>query len=168
MTTATAFPDTTAAAMRRRARLMRIANIPMRRLLALPFPTPLSRRLMVVTFTGRRTGRIYRQPVSYVRDGDTLLTPGGGRWKLNLRPDQPVRIRLLGRDRRAVPELVRDPGEIGGLLGRMTAQNPRITTFVPFVGSDGTIDPTALSRAAAHGFCIVRWHVDPERAESER
>jgi hypothetical protein len=70
----------TAARMRRQARLMRIINVPMRRLLRLPFPTPISRQLMLITFPGRKTGRIYHQPVSYVVDGDTLLSPGGGRW----------------------------------------------------------------------------------------
>jgi hypothetical protein len=56
------------------ARFMRVINLPMRQLLRLPFQTPLSRRLMLLSFTGRRTGRQYRQPVSYVPDGDTLLT----------------------------------------------------------------------------------------------
>ena len=70
--------------LRREARLMRLVNPPMRRVLALPFSTPLSKRLMLLYLTGRRSGRSYRQPVSYVRDGDSLLTPGGGNWKLNL------------------------------------------------------------------------------------
>jgi hypothetical protein len=47
-------------------------------LLGLLFPTPKSKRLMLVHHTGRVTGKHYRQPVSYVRDGDILLTPGGG------------------------------------------------------------------------------------------
>jgi hypothetical protein len=40
---------------------------------------------MLLSLRGRKCGKMYRQPVSFVRDGDTLLTPGGGRWKLNLR-----------------------------------------------------------------------------------
>jgi hypothetical protein len=64
----------------------------MRALLRLPFPTPLSARLMLISFTGRKTGKVYHQPVSYVRQGDTLLTPGGGNWKWNLRDGQPVHI----------------------------------------------------------------------------
>jgi hypothetical protein len=63
------------------AKVMRVINIPMRRVLGLPIATPLSGRLMLVYLTGRRTGRSYRQPVSYVRQGQTLLTPGGGNWK---------------------------------------------------------------------------------------
>ena len=74
--------ETTAATperMERRARRMKRANVPMRAVLALPFKTPLSKRLMLVFHTGRKTGRSYRQPVSYVHDADTLLTAGGGR-----------------------------------------------------------------------------------------
>jgi hypothetical protein len=66
---------------------MRLVNLPMRRILALPFPTPLGKRLMLAYLTGRSSGKSYRQPVSYVKDGDSLLTPGGGNWKLNLEPD---------------------------------------------------------------------------------
>jgi hypothetical protein len=150
----------TMAAARRQARTMRIVNVPMRRLLQLPFPTPLSRRLMLLYFTGRRTGRAYRQPVSYVADGDTLLSPGGGNWKLNLCQDEAIRVRLRGRDVRARPEFVRDPADVLRLLVRMTAANPRLRSFLPFAGPGGHIDQARLTAALAHGFCVVRWHLD--------
>src|SRR4029453_12936015 len=86
------------AAMARRARMMRRVNKVMRPVLGLPFPTTLSTRLMLLTHTRRPPGRRYRQPVSYVRDGDVLLTPGGGSWTRNLRDGEPVTIRLRGRD----------------------------------------------------------------------
>src|SRR6266536_1336677 len=79
-------------------RVFRVVNVPMRAVLGLPFATPPSRRLMLVFLTGRRTGKSYRQPVSYVRDGTVLLTPGGGKWKLNLTDGRPERIRLRRRD----------------------------------------------------------------------
>jgi len=146
--------------LRRRARLMRVVNVPMRRLLKLPFATPLSRRLMLLTFTGRKTGRVYQQPVSYVADGAELITPGGGRWTLNLSDQRPIRVRLHGHDRRAVPELVRDPAEVTRLLQRMLAANPRLASFVPVVGPDRQVDQARLTEALEHGFCIVRWHLD--------
>ena len=147
-------------ARHRMARRMRLLNVPMRRVLGLPFPTPLGRRLMLLFFTGRKTGRLYRQPVSYVTDGDTLLSPGGGNWKRNLREGEPIRIRLRGRDIAARPQFVRDAAEVERLLRRMMAANPRLTSFVPFIGADGRIDPAGLAAGLAHGFCIVRWHID--------
>jgi deazaflavin-dependent oxidoreductase (nitroreductase family) len=155
-------------ARRRRQARMRLVNIPMRRLLQLPFATPLSRRLMLLHYTGRKSGRAYRQPVSYVPDGDTLLTPGGGNWKRNLREREAITVRLRGRDRQACPEFIRDPVEVERLLRKMMAANPRLTSFVPFIGSDGRINQAGLSVAVAHGFCLVRWHLDPLTADEQR
>jgi hypothetical protein len=126
----------------RRARMMRRVNVPMRVVLGLPFKTPLSTRLMLVFYTGRKTGRKYRQPVSYVRDGDTF------------------RLRLAGRFVLARPELVSDADEVDRLLRHMMADNPRLTSFVPFIERDGTIDRDKLETALSHGFCVVRWHLD--------
>ena len=148
------------AAKRRRARTMRAVNVPMRAVLSLPFATPLSRNLMLISYTGRKTGKAYRQPVSYVRDGDTLLTPGGGRWTLNLADRRPVRIRLRGRDVTARPELATEPAEVERLLGVITRENPQAARFIPIPRRpDGRLDPDALDAALRHGFSIVRWHV---------
>ena len=113
-----------AAAMRRRSRIFRVVNVPMRAVLSLPFPTPLSRNLMLVRYTGRKSGRVYRQPLSYARDGAALLTPGGGRWTLNMEGGRPLQIRLRGRDVSARPELVREPGEVERLLDVIVAGEP--------------------------------------------
>jgi hypothetical protein len=148
------------AAMQRRARIMRAVNVPMRAVLGLPFPTPLGGNLMLISFTGRTSGKAYRQPVSYVRDGDVLLTPGGGRWTLNLAGGRPARLRVRGRDVAARPELVTDPAELERLLGVIATKNPRAARFIPIPrGPDGRLDPDALGAALRHGFCIVRWHL---------
>jgi hypothetical protein len=140
---------------------MRIVNVPMRLLLSLPFRTPLGNRLMLVYLTGRKTGRHYRQPVSYTRDGDTLLTPGGGRWKLNLTPGRPAHLRLRGHDITARPELIGDPEQIDQLLTRMTETNPAVARFVPIPRQpNGHLDPDRLQTAIRYGFRIVRWHLD--------
>src|SRR3984885_3635104 len=147
------------AAMQRRARIMRAVNVPMRAVLSLPFATPLSGNLMLISYTGRKSGKAYRQPVSYVRDGDVLLTPGGGRWTLNLAGGRPARLRLGGRAAPARPELVTDPAELERLLGVIAEKNPRAARFIPIPRRpDGRLDPGALDAALRHGFCIVRWH----------
>jgi hypothetical protein len=47
--------------------VFRVLNVPMRFVLGLPVATPLGKRLMLVFLIGRKTGRQYRQPVSYIR-----------------------------------------------------------------------------------------------------
>jgi deazaflavin-dependent oxidoreductase (nitroreductase family) len=120
---------------------------------------------MLISFTGRKTGKAYQQPVSYVQQDNTLLTPGGGKWKLNLREDQPVRIRLRGQDVLARPELIKDPDEIERLLAIMTEANPTVSAFVGIPkGPDGRLDHGRLETAINYGFRIVRWHLGEERA----
>ena len=148
------------ARLQRQARLMNAINVPMRLLLQLPFATPLSSQLMLLTLRGRKSGKIYRQPVSFVRDGETLLTPGGGRWKLNLREGECISVRLAGRDRLGRPELISNVDEVETLLRKMMRLNPRMTSFVPIAGPQGQIDRQQLENAVRYGFVIVRWHFD--------
>lgn len=149
--------------LRRRARVMKRINVPMRFILGLPLKTPLSARLMLLSYTGRKTGRAYRQPVSYVPDQNMLLTPGGGKWTLNLQEGEPVKVRLAGRDVEARPEFVRDADEVERLLRYMMTKNRRLASFVPFVERNGVIDRAKLENAINHGFAIVRWHLGPAR-----
>jgi hypothetical protein len=147
--------------MRRlQAGMMAIFNVPMRLLLGLPFATPLSGRLMLISYTGRKTGKAYRQPVSYVQQGNTLLTPGGGNWKWNLQDGLPVHIHLRGRVVLAQPELVTEPDEIEKLLAVMTAAKPAVGAFVGVPnGPDGRLERERLETAVRYGFRIVRWHL---------
>jgi hypothetical protein len=128
-------------------------------MLGLPFPTPAGRRLMLVHLTGRRTGRSYRQPVSYVRHEGTLLTPGGGNWKLNLTEGRTQRIRLRGRDIDARPEIISETGTVEQLLGVMVEHNPMVAKFVGVPRTaDGGFDRERLQTALRYGFRIIRWH----------
>jgi hypothetical protein len=161
----TAFPDSAAAAGRRQARIMRVINVPMRAALSLPFRTPLSANLMLVSYTGVKSGKAYLQPVSYARDGETLLTPGGGNWTRNLGGHREVRLRFRGREVPAHADLVSDPGEVERLLGVIAAGNPRAMRYIPIPRrADGRLEPDALAAAISHGFRIVRWHLHDQPA----
>ena len=65
-------------------RVMGTLNALPKFVLRLPFQTPISHRLILLTYTGCKSGRSYTIPVSYVEQGKTLLIPGGGAWKINL------------------------------------------------------------------------------------
>lgn len=152
-------PSVRSPRLARRASIMRVINVPMRMVLGLPFSTPLSRQLMLLFITGRKTGKRYIQPVSYVPDGDTLLTPGGGKWTLNLREGQPVRLRLRGRDVSATPEIIGDAAEVERLLRTMVSANSSVASFVPVVGPGGQIDRDRVEAAVRYGFRIIRWRL---------
>ena len=133
----TAFPDDAAAAGRRQARMMRVVNVPMRAVLSLPFPTPLSANLMLVSYTGVKSGKAYLQPVSYARDGETLLTPGGGRWTLNLKGGRTVTLRLRGRNVPAQRRLDHRPGRGGATARRHRRRQPARDAVYPAAAPRG-------------------------------
>jgi deazaflavin-dependent oxidoreductase (nitroreductase family) len=92
--------------------LLRIANPCVKAILRSPLHPLLSKRVMVLTVTGRRSARTYSLPVGRHESGDgTLLLSAGGAWRHNLRGGADVRVTLDGRERRGHAVLVEDPDE---------------------------------------------------------
>lgn len=142
---------------RRPSRLQRYGDAFVRALLRCPAHRLLSGRLLIVTVTGRRTGRVYRLPVGYAKHEGTLLIGTAGTWRRNLRPDEPVTVRLRGRDRRADPEVVTDETEAAGLYRVILRHNPVHGRFAGIgVDPDGGPNRNDLRRALARGTAVVR------------
>lgn len=86
----------------------KIGNFFMKLILRSPLHGMLSKNTMLLTVTGRKSGRQYTLPVNYVQDAGYLLVvsqPGRTWWK-NLRGGAPIRLRLRGEDRTGQAELV--------------------------------------------------------------
>lgn len=116
----------------------------------------MSRRLLLLRFTGRKTGRTYATPVSYVQEGDELLVPGGGRWWKNLLSG-PVSVRLRGDWLPVASEVIGDPPAMADVLGRMMAANPALEVLTGIRrGPDGRPELRSLERERNRGFVIVR------------
>jgi deazaflavin-dependent oxidoreductase (nitroreductase family) len=144
-----------------RERIMAALNVPIKFILRLPFQTPLSRRLMLLSFTGRKTGRAYTIPVSYVQQGDTLLVPGGGAWERNLETGRSVRVMLRGVERAARVKVVKEANEVEQLVTEMMAANPALAGFIGVPRrSDGRPDRSRLGEALRAGFAVVRLRLE--------
>jgi F420H(2)-dependent quinone reductase len=57
----------------------------------------LNSRYLVIEFTGRKTGRIFRTPVAYVADGERVLLSTDSPWWRNFITPAPVRLWPRGR-----------------------------------------------------------------------
>ena len=79
--------------------LTRAGNPFVSALLRSPLHGLLGAKFMLVTVTGRKTGRTYTTPVNYVRRGDTLtvISRRGRTWWRNLSEPAPVLVRLRGK-----------------------------------------------------------------------
>src|SRR5881628_2120724 len=121
----------------------------------------MSGRLMLLSFTGRRTGRSYTTPVSYVREGTNLFVPGRGAWWKNLTSGT-ARV-LQGTWHVVTPEVIREPVALSAVLGRMLAINPAMAVFTGIrPGSDGRPFAKSLERERRRGFVVVRLHLSAE------
>ena len=122
----------------------------------------LSSRLMLLSFSGRKTGRSYTTPVSYVREGADLLVPGGGAWWKNLAGSS-ARVRLQGEWKSVTPVVIYEPDELSETLGRMLAANPAIALFTGIQPeTNGRPITESLDRERNRGFVIVRLHINNE------
>jgi deazaflavin-dependent oxidoreductase (nitroreductase family) len=144
-------------------RVVRYFNPVARFVLGTPLHALMSGRLMLLSFTGRTTGRSYTTPVSYVRDGNSLLVPGGGTWWKNLENGPHARVCLRGVWKGVTPVVISEPIPVAELMQRMLADNPAIAVFTAVKpGPDGRPDAAALERELRRGFVVVRLRLDDE------
>jgi hypothetical protein len=92
--------------------VLQVINPAIRAVLRSPLHRLLSRRLMVLTVTGRTTGRTYSIPVGRHEADGLLIVSASGAWRHNLRGGAPVRVTIEGRDRFAHADLEEDPFEV--------------------------------------------------------
>jgi deazaflavin-dependent oxidoreductase (nitroreductase family) len=99
-----------------------VINPLVERLLRSPLHGVVSDSLMLITFTGRKTGNEYTTPVGYRQSGDTLTVFTQSDWWKNLRGGQPVRVHLRGEERSGVAEATADPDAVAERVRRFVAE----------------------------------------------
>jgi hypothetical protein len=93
--------------------LMRILNRVLRVMLATPLAGSARKRMMVVTFKGRKTGRQYSIPLSAHRVDNHLYALTNAPWKNNFRDGIPAEVLIDGKRRQMRGELITDPAFVG-------------------------------------------------------
>lgn len=98
--------------------LLRLVNPVLGILLRTPLAGSARKQLMVLSFTGRKTGREFSIPLSaHVIDGD-LYALTGAAWKQNFRGGAPARVVYDGRTTAMRGELIRDRDVVSDLFLR--------------------------------------------------
>ena len=70
---------------------------------------------MIIHHTGRRTGKQYEVPISYLRNGNSILAftiGGGANWYKNVQQNPDVTLEIKGEQIPARAELVTDPAAV--------------------------------------------------------
>lgn len=80
------------------ALLYKLLNPITKAILRSPLHRIISRRIMIITFTGRRTGKKYATPVSYWQDDSVVLCATNSIWWRNIGDGAPVMVHIKGLD----------------------------------------------------------------------
>ncbi|MBS2532413.1 nitroreductase family deazaflavin-dependent oxidoreductase [Catenulispora sp. NF23] len=136
---------------------MSMLDATMRSILRSPLHGMVSKKMLIVTVTGRKSGRVYANPVGYVESGGDLLIGTAAKWRRNLVPGEPVPITWRGRDTVADWEVITDEEEIAEPYRVVIAGNPshRKRSGVS-LDADGNVDRDQLRGALARGAAVVR------------
>ena len=64
----------------------------------------IDRKILLITFTGRKSGKTYTTPVSYSQSGDQVVIFTHADWWKNLRNGVPVSLRIRGQELQGLAE----------------------------------------------------------------
>lgn len=117
--------------------VMRAMNAVLRVLLRSPLHGVMSGKTLILGFTGRKSGRRYVTPMSYVRVGDEVVMSTEAPWWKNLAGGAPVEMRLRGEVRSGVAEAVADEEGAAEVLKTILRHYPEYRRFVGVTVDEG-------------------------------
>jgi len=121
----------------------KLVNPIMKLLLSSPLHGLMSSNLMLLKFSGRKTGRRISVPVGYVRQENHLIVFTFGKWWRNLQNNAEVTLRLQGKDMKGRANVVSDLHTIADMINMVVdIRGPEMATRLGFerVPKDASLD----------------------------
>ena len=125
-------------------------NKTMQFILRSPLHGMVSKTILLITFTGRKSGKIYTTPVDYSQDGDQVFIFTHANWWKNLRSGAPVTLRLRGREFQGLAEPVAEDKQ--AVAAGLSAHLRKVPFDAKFYGvtfdDQGNPNPEQVAQAA--------------------
>jgi hypothetical protein len=132
-------------------------------LLRSPLHSAMSGSTLLITYTGRKSGKQYTLPVSYLRKDNTLtaFSSRSRNWWRNLRGEAPVELLLQRQVHRAVGEVMEDSAEVVEGLRAYLLQAPQLARFFKIAfDEEGKPDQGDLEREA-EDLVLIKFRLSP-------
>jgi deazaflavin-dependent oxidoreductase (nitroreductase family) len=143
---------------------MRTGNLIFAGILRSPLHGMISKNFMLVSVTGRKSGKIYTTPVNYHRQDEALrvVSQSERTWWRNLRGEGArVMLRLQGKDVVAWGRVLETEPDITEALGAYLSREPQNARYLGIkLGPNGQPEPEDI-RQAAEGKVIVEFQPQP-------
>jgi deazaflavin-dependent oxidoreductase (nitroreductase family) len=129
----------------------------MKFILRSPMHGMVSKTMLLITFTGRKSGNTYTTPVDYSQDGDQVTIFTHANWWKNLVGGASVTLRMRGRDLQGIAEPVaEDKGAVAAGLAAHLRKVPSDAKYYQ-VTFDDHGDPKAQEvEQAAQSVVMIR------------
>ncbi len=128
-----------------------IGNSFLKAVLNSPLYPLLGNSFALITFTGRKTGRVYATPVNVTKDGDrfTIVSLKSRNWWRNLRGGSMAMLRVTGKEHPVRAEVVEDDIAVAAGLEEHFKRHPRYAQYLHVrLAQDGQPVREDLERAA--------------------
>jgi hypothetical protein len=144
----------------------RVVNVLVKIILRSPLHGLMSKNRMLLTYQGRKSGKVYTISVSYLHEGESIVCFTASSWWKNLRGGAAVRMRLTGRDVAGMAYPIdTDTEAIARGLGRMLQKIPGDATYYQVtLGPHGQLSASDLLRAA-HSNVMIQIHLNDEEKQ---
>ena len=125
-------------------------NQTMKFVLRSPVHGIVSKTVLLITFTGRKSGKTYTTPVDYSQTGDQVTIFTHANWWKNLRGEEPVTLRIRGRELQGFPEPVaEDKGAVAaGLMEHLRKVPSDAKYYGVTFDEHGNPNPEEVEKAA--------------------
>jgi deazaflavin-dependent oxidoreductase (nitroreductase family) len=131
-------------------------------LLKSPFHFFVSRNMMLITYTGRKSGEQHTTPVNYFpaqdEQGEYLATTSLAEriWWRNLRGSAPVTVRLKGRDWQASAQVIEDEQGVAEGMYQFLSQSPGVARYFQVALDENGQPDRLILRRTSTGRCWSR------------
>jgi hypothetical protein len=110
---------------------MKIGNFFMKFLLRSPFHRMISNNTLLISYKGRKSGKVYTTPTNYTQEGDIvrIISQRDRVWWRNLVGGAPVILRLRGENVKGSANAFTDDVRIAEGLTAFLRPNPRFAKY---------------------------------------
>lgn len=150
--------ETTAPARQRQ--VPKFMNRVMTFLMRTPLHGIISQHIMLITFRGRKSGKLFTTPIGYMRQGDTVSSFTDHRWWRNLVVQPEVTLRIQGKRYQGTAEVIHEDKETIARELLAYCEHIPMAARAFNVRLDTSGKPTLeTTREAAQRLALVRVHL---------
>ena len=125
-----------------------------------PLHAIMSSKYAIIEFRGRKSGRTYRTPVAYVRDGDRILMSTDSPWYRNVAGGAHVRMVVRGRTVEGTADTVTNADASAAILRKLVDAIPSYSRPAGLAREDGRVSDGEIRRAIAAGRVSIEIRLD--------